>query len=151
MYGCLTTPQYMKEMTEKSTSELSLENRNLLSVAYKNVVGAKRSAWRIISSIEVVFIWPPPYSSLHDVALSIMTLFINPHLKINDLMLQASQSWSPFTWDDGCVQFCKVLILLPPHWSQLLCMSLIHFTVKRAIKCWDSQKLPWKDWKGAEW
>jgi len=28
------------------------ERRNLLSVAYKNVVGARRSSWRIISSIE---------------------------------------------------------------------------------------------------
>ena len=28
------------------------EERNLLSVAYKNVVGARRSSWRIISSIE---------------------------------------------------------------------------------------------------
>ena len=26
--------------------------RNLLSVAYKNVVGARRSSWRVISSIE---------------------------------------------------------------------------------------------------
>uniref|UniRef100_A0A8C4Q7T3 14-3-3 protein epsilon n=1 Tax=Eptatretus burgeri TaxID=7764 RepID=A0A8C4Q7T3_EPTBU len=32
--------------------ELSLEERNLLSVAYKNVVGARRASWRIISSVE---------------------------------------------------------------------------------------------------
>ena len=32
--------------------ELVNEERNLLSVAYKNVVGARRSSWRIISSIE---------------------------------------------------------------------------------------------------
>ncbi|MCP6116844.1 14-3-3 family protein, partial [Klebsiella pneumoniae] len=30
----------------------SNEERNLLSVAYKNVVGARRSSWRVISSIE---------------------------------------------------------------------------------------------------
>ncbi|KAL0917078.1 hypothetical protein M5K25_012119 [Dendrobium thyrsiflorum] len=32
--------------------ELSVEERNLISVAYKNVVGSRRASWRIISSIE---------------------------------------------------------------------------------------------------
>lgn len=41
----------MKKVTEMP-SELSNEERNLLSVAYKNVVGARRSSWRVISSIE---------------------------------------------------------------------------------------------------
>lgn len=41
----------MKKVTETG-SELSNEERNLLSVAYKNVVGARRSSWRVISSIE---------------------------------------------------------------------------------------------------
>ncbi|KAH9530144.1 hypothetical protein DERF_003971 [Dermatophagoides farinae] len=41
----------MKQVTETGT-ELSNEERNLLSVAYKNVVGARRSSWRVISSIE---------------------------------------------------------------------------------------------------
>lgn len=45
----------MAEAMKKVTmleSELSNEERNLLSVAYKNVVGARRSSWRVISSIE---------------------------------------------------------------------------------------------------
>jgi len=41
----------MKSVTEQGL-ELSNEERNLLSVAYKNVVGARRSSWRVISSIE---------------------------------------------------------------------------------------------------
>lgn len=40
------------EMLGKGNDKLASEERNLLSVAYKNVVGARRSAWRVISSIE---------------------------------------------------------------------------------------------------
>ncbi|XP_020496350.1 14-3-3 protein beta/alpha-1 [Labrus bergylta] len=42
--------EFMKGVTEMGV-ELSNEERNLLSVAYKNVVGARRSAWRVMSSI----------------------------------------------------------------------------------------------------
>ncbi|KAF4083910.1 hypothetical protein AMELA_G00122760 [Ameiurus melas] len=41
----------MREVT-KAGHELSNEERNLLSVAYKNVVGTRRLAWRVISNIE---------------------------------------------------------------------------------------------------
>ena len=41
----------MLQVTELN-EPLSNEDRNLLSVAYKNVVGARRSSWRVISSIE---------------------------------------------------------------------------------------------------
>jgi len=40
------------ELVGKAGDELSVEERNLLSVAYKNAVGSRRAAWRIITSVE---------------------------------------------------------------------------------------------------
>lgn len=42
---------FMKKVAGMNV-ELTVEERNLLSVAYKNVIGARRASWRIISSIE---------------------------------------------------------------------------------------------------
>ncbi len=42
--------QYMKKVVEVKGS-LKIEERNLLSVAYKNVVGSRRSSWRVLSSL----------------------------------------------------------------------------------------------------
>ncbi|XP_020274673.1 14-3-3 protein 7-like isoform X2 [Asparagus officinalis] len=41
----------MKKVAKLDT-ELTVEERNLLSVGYKNVIGARRASWRIMSSIE---------------------------------------------------------------------------------------------------
>ncbi|KAL3501498.1 hypothetical protein ACH5RR_035947 [Cinchona calisaya] len=41
----------MKQVA-KLDVELTVEERNLLSVGYKNVIGARRASWRIMSSIE---------------------------------------------------------------------------------------------------
>ncbi|EYU41130.1 hypothetical protein ABFS82_13G035900 [Erythranthe guttata] len=37
----------------KMDVELTVEERNLLSVGYKNVIGSRRASWRILSSIEM--------------------------------------------------------------------------------------------------
>ena len=42
---------YMKSVLD-TNENLSVEERNLLSVAYKNSVGSRRTAWRVISTIE---------------------------------------------------------------------------------------------------
>jgi len=43
--------EYMNKVSKLETG-LSVEERNLLSVAYKNAVGSRRASWRIISSVE---------------------------------------------------------------------------------------------------
>jgi len=43
--------QWMKKVAEGDW-ELTVDERNLLSVAYKNVVGARRASWRIVSSVK---------------------------------------------------------------------------------------------------
>lgn len=43
--------KFMKAVASEG-KDLSVEERNLLSVAYKNVIGARRASWRVLSSIE---------------------------------------------------------------------------------------------------
>ncbi|KAD0572593.1 hypothetical protein E3N88_44040 [Mikania micrantha] len=48
---CAEMVDAMKKVA-KLDVELTVEERNLLSVGYKNVVGSRRASWRILSSIE---------------------------------------------------------------------------------------------------
>lgn len=43
--------EHMKAVAEAG-KDLTVEERNLLSVAYKNVIGCRRASWRVLSSIE---------------------------------------------------------------------------------------------------
>ncbi len=40
----------MKRFVTEKSGDLVARERNLLSVAYKNVVGARRTSWRVITS-----------------------------------------------------------------------------------------------------
>ena len=46
--------EMVKEMKKvvNAGEPLSVEERNLLSVAFKNVIGARRASWRVLSSVE---------------------------------------------------------------------------------------------------
>src|SRR5690242_8951108 len=47
------TIKYMEEIVKNKKDDLTVEERNLLSAAYKNCVSSRRSAWRSIYGIEV--------------------------------------------------------------------------------------------------
>jgi len=47
------TIKYMEEIAKIKKEDLNIEERNLLSSAYKNCVSSRRSAWRSIYSIEM--------------------------------------------------------------------------------------------------
>lgn len=47
------TIKYMEEIVKTKKEDLTLEERNILSTAYKNCVSSRRSAWRSIYGIEV--------------------------------------------------------------------------------------------------
>jgi len=44
--------EYTQKFSKAGTQEMSIEERNILSVAFKNVVGTRRAAWRVLSSIQ---------------------------------------------------------------------------------------------------
>ena len=50
-FFCTDMVQYMKNIVS-NCSDLSIEERNLFSVAYKNVVGRHRASWRQLSSVK---------------------------------------------------------------------------------------------------
>ena len=42
---------YLKLVIEQKGADMSTDERSLLSVAFKNLVAAKRTAWRTVSSV----------------------------------------------------------------------------------------------------
>ena len=44
--------EFATNFAKMDSNDLSTEERNVLSVAFKNVVGSRRAAWRVLTSIE---------------------------------------------------------------------------------------------------
>jgi len=42
---------HMKEVANQCKTNITVEERNLLSVAYKNVIGARRASWRVLTAV----------------------------------------------------------------------------------------------------
>ena len=61
--------KFLTPVIEEKGAKLSVEERNLLSVAFKNLVGSRRTAWRTISAIEQ----NPKYSHFADAIKSYKT------------------------------------------------------------------------------
>ena len=53
---------FLKPVLDNKGGDLSSDERNLLSVAFKNLISSKRTAWRTISAIEQ----NPKYSKFGD-------------------------------------------------------------------------------------
>ncbi|KAA3680514.1 14-3-3 protein beta/theta/zeta [Paragonimus westermani] len=94
----------MKLVTEQK-KPLGNEERNLFSVAYKNVVGARRSAWRVTSSIKSkdAADEKSPINELHRTIESELEAVCNEVLDILQKHLIPSEST-----DDGLVFYHKM-------------------------------------------
>ena len=44
--------EFATEFAKKANGDLTLDERNILSVAFKNAVGSRRASWRVLASIE---------------------------------------------------------------------------------------------------
>ena len=47
------TMKYMEEIVKLKNEDLTIEERNILSSAYKNCVSSRRNAWRSIYGVEI--------------------------------------------------------------------------------------------------
>ena len=46
------TITYMEKIIKDKKEDLTIEERNILSAGYKNIISSKRASWRLLNSLE---------------------------------------------------------------------------------------------------
>lgn len=52
MSGYIEMVEFAFAFSEYDENDLNIDERNVVSVAFKNVISSRRAAWRVIDSIE---------------------------------------------------------------------------------------------------
>ena len=100
---------YIKAVIEKKSESsqlvhLSLEERNLLSVAYKTIVSPKRNSWRTLNSLEQKYLTNPESNTLvpcfHEIKQTLETEMLSVCKEIIDLILKYLLEEDPASLND---------------------------------------------------
>lgn len=126
---------YLKVLGDKE-SDLSNEERNLLSVAYKNAVGQRRTAWRAVSAIGQ----NPKYSQYSGALNKYKTTIEDEMEKIcNDLVTMVDSSFlGKASTDDSKVFFNKMKADYYRYLSEVSSGERLASVSDKALACYSA-------------
>jgi hypothetical protein len=75
--------EYMKEVAKNAAEDLSLEERNLLSVAYKNVVGARRGSSTLTPTVTLALALTRTLALASTLTLTLTLTSLAPHHRLH--------------------------------------------------------------------